>query len=52
MTRHLERIIGSIDTLAGRLPLTRRSRQPVVGIIQIDWHQIQVFKRHPVAGGS
>ena len=41
----------AIDTLAGRPLLTPRPRQPVVDVIHIDWHQIQVFKRHSVVGG-
>jgi putative restriction endonuclease len=34
----------AVDALAGRPLLAPRPRQPIVDIIHIDWHQIQVFK--------
>jgi putative restriction endonuclease len=41
----------AIDNLAGRPLITPRPRQPVVDVIHIDWHEIQVFKRQPTRRG-
>jgi putative restriction endonuclease len=42
----------TVDTLAGRLLLAPRPRQPVVDIVHITWHQLQVFKGHGARGSA
>jgi putative restriction endonuclease len=40
----------TVDSLVGRQLLTPRPRQPVVDIVHITWHQLQVFKGHGARG--